>query len=94
VSASIAETFEGRRTEKIERYTETSRGSNERERETKNISRRTQARTQRRRRRCGRGIIIILIRTKGNSRPTHGSEGPEERVLAEARNPHPIPNLS
>jgi hypothetical protein len=32
-SFCVAETFEGRRTEKTERYTETSRGSSEKERE-------------------------------------------------------------
>jgi len=33
VFAFLAQTFEGRRAEKIERYKETSRGSSERERE-------------------------------------------------------------
>jgi hypothetical protein len=33
----LARTFEGRRAEKIERYTETSRGSSEREREREHI---------------------------------------------------------
>jgi hypothetical protein len=80
----LTATFEGRRAEKIETYTETSRGSSERERgererererkrererEGENISRRMQAQTQRRRPRCGRGII--RGRRNKNSRDPH-----------------------
>jgi hypothetical protein len=75
----VAETFEGRRTEKIEIYIQTSRGSSEREREREHISRRMQAQTQRRRRRYGRGRIRGR-RTKEQSRPTRGSRGSEEKV--------------
>ena len=60
----------------------------ERERERKNISRRMQVQTQRRRRRCERGGIRIRRRTI-KSRPTRGSEGPEEGGSRRGSKPPP-----
>jgi hypothetical protein len=77
----MAGTFEGRRTEKIERYTETSRGSIEREREREHISRRMQAQTQKRRRRCGRGRIRGR-RTKTNRDPHVAQRAPKKGIPA------------